>query len=646
MSTPTTAGSAPTTAVPNPEAATVETGHTMSDQAQLLRIATAGSVDDGKSTLIGRLLFDSKGIFEDQLASIEATSAKRGDEYTDLALLTDGLRSEREQGITIDVAYRYFSTPRRKFIIADTPGHVQYTRNMVTGASTADVAIILVDARKGVLEQTRRHAFLSALLGIPRLVVAVNKMDLVDYDEATFEAIRTEFTDFAAKLEVHDVTFVPLSALKGDNVVNRAVDSIDSMPWYTGPALLDHLENVHIASDRNLTDVRFPVQYVIRPQRADGLDHRSFAGTVAGGIIKVDDDVVVMPSGRQSTVKAIWGPGGAELDEAAAPAAVTIALNDEIDIVRGEMIARPGNRPHQGTELEAMVCWFDDATTLQQNKRYVIKHTTRDTKAIVTGMEYRLDVNTLHRDPDSTELDLNEIGRIGLRTQTPLMYDPYRRNRDTGAFIMVDEITGNTVGAGMIIGPATTGSNVVWHAGAVQRGDRGQGRTLWLTGLSGSGKSTIASEVERLLIESGHPAYILDGDNLRHGLNADLGFSAEDRAENIRRTAEVAALFADAGVVVVCSLISPMRADRDAAREVHAKADLPFTEVFVDTPLAECEARDPKGLYAKARSGEIPEFTGVSAPYEPPLTPDLHIRPEDGTAEEVAQRILSSILGI
>ena len=621
-------------------------GHTMSDQAQLLRIATAGSVDDGKSTLIGRLLFDSKGIFEDQLASIEATSAKRGDEYTDLALLTDGLRSEREQGITIDVAYRYFSTPRRKFIIADTPGHVQYTRNMVTGASTADVAIILVDARKGVLEQTRRHAFLSALLGIPRLVVAVNKMDLVDYDEATYEAIRTEFTDFAAKLEVHDVTFVPLSALKGDNVVNRAVESADPMPWYTGPALLDHLENVHIASDRNLTDVRFPVQYVIRPQRADGLDHRSFAGTIAGGIIKVDDDVVVMPSGRQSTVKAIWGPGGAELDEAAAPAAVTIALNDEIDIVRGEMIARPGNRPHQGTELEAMVCWFADDATLTTGKRYIIKHTTRDTKAMVTGLEYRLDINTLHRDPDATELELNEIGRIGLRTQNPLMYDPYRRNRDTGAFIVVDELSGDTVGAGMIIGPATSGSNVVWHAGTVQRGDRGQGRTLWLTGLSGSGKSTIASEVERLLIESGHPAYILDGDNLRHGLNADLGFSAEDRAENIRRTAEVAALFADAGVVVICSLISPMRADRDAARAVHAKADLPFTEVFVDTPLAECEARDPKGLYAKARAGEIAEFTGVSAPYEPPLTPDLHIRPEDGTAEEVAQRIVSTLLGI
>lgn len=634
------------TATTEHQQAPAEPGHTMSEQAQLLRIATAGSVDDGKSTLIGRLLFDSKGIFEDQLAAIEATSAKRGDEYTDLALLTDGLRSEREQGITIDVAYRYFSTPRRKFIIADTPGHVQYTRNMVTGASTADVAIILVDARKGVLEQTRRHAFLSALLGIPRLVVAVNKMDLVDYDEATYEAIRAEFTDFAAKLEVHDVTFVPLSALKGDNVVNRAADSTDSMPWYTGPSLLDHLENVHIASDRNLTDVRFPVQYVIRPQRADGLDHRSFAGSVAGGIIKTGDEVVVMPSGRQSTVKAIWGPGGAELDEAAAPAAVTIALNDEIDIIRGEMIARPGNRPHQGTELEAMVCWFADDTRLATGRKYIVKHTTRDTKAMVTGLEYRLDINTLHRDPAATELKVNEIGRIALRTQTPLMYDAYRRNRDTGAFILVDELTGNTVGAGMIIGPAATGSNVVWHAGTVQRGDRGQGRTLWLTGLSGSGKSTIASEVERLLIESGHPAYILDGDNLRHGLNADLGFSPDDRAENIRRTAEVAALFADAGVVVVCSLISPMRADRDAARGVHAKADLPFTEVFVDTPLAECEARDPKGLYAKARTGEIPEFTGVSAPYEPPLTPDLHIRPADGTAEEVAQRIVSTLLGI
>ena len=646
MSTPTTTTTSTAAASAGTDYTTGDAvlpeGHTMSEHAQLLRIATAGSVDDGKSTLIGRLLFDSKGIFEDQLASIEATSAGRGDEYTDLALLTDGLRSEREQGITIDVAYRYFSTPRRKFIIADTPGHVQYTRNMVTGASTADVAIILVDARKGVLEQTRRHAFLSALLGIPRLVVAVNKMDLVDYDEATFEAIRTEFTDFAAKLEVHDVTFVPLSALKGDNVVERS----ETMPWYTGPALLDHLENVHIASDRNLTDVRFPVQYVIRPQRADGLDHRSFAGTVAGGIIKVDDDVVVMPSGRQSTVKAIWGPGGMELDEAASPAAVTIALNDEIDIVRGEMIARPGNRPHQGTELEAMVCWFDDDTTMTTGKRYIIKHTTRDTKAMVTGMEYRLDVNTLHRDQDATELGLNEIGRIGLRTQTPLMYDAYRRNRDTGAFIVVDELTGNTVGAGMIIGPAAKGSNVVWHAGTVQRGDRGQGRTLWLTGLSGSGKSTIASEVERVLIESGRPAYILDGDNLRHGLNADLGFSADDRAENIRRTAEVAALFADAGVVVVCSLISPMRADRDAARDVHTKADLPFTEVFVDTPLAECEARDPKGLYAKARAGEIAEFTGVSAPYEPPLTPDLHIRPADGTAEEVAQRIVSTLLGI
>ena len=632
-----------------PAEAGAEAGIAMDSDAQLLRIATAGSVDDGKSTLIGRLLYDSKAIFEDQLASVEATSAGRGDEYTDLALLTDGLRSEREQGITIDVAYRYFSSPRRKFIIADTPGHVQYTRNMVTGASTADVAIILVDARKGVLEQTRRHAFLSSLLGIPHLVVCVNKMDLVDYDQATFDAIVRDFTAFAAKLEVHDVAFIPLSALRGDNVVGRVPegpDAVDRMPWYTGPALLQHLESVHIASDRNLTDVRFPVQYVLRPQRSDGLDHRSFAGTVAGGIMKVGDEVVVLPSGRTSSITHIWAPGGRELDEAAPPAAVTVALADEIDIVRGEMLARPGNRPHQGTEIEAMVCWFADDRDLEAGRRYVVRHTTRDTRAVVGSLEYRLDVNTLHRDPEASVLELNEIGRITLRTQAPLMYDPYRRNRDTGAFVLVDEQTGDTVAAGMIIGPAERGSNVVWHAGSVQRADRGQGRTLWLTGLSGSGKSSIATEIERLLIECGRPAYILDGDNLRHGLNSDLGFSPADRAENIRRTGEVAALFADAGVVAICSLISPMRADREAARAAHAEHDLPFTEVFVDTPLAECEARDPKGLYARARAGEIAEFTGVSAPYEPPLTPEVHVRPSDGTAAEIAQAIVDNVFGL
>lgn len=613
----------------------------MSEQTvQMLRLATAGSVDDGKSTLIGRLLFDSKAIFEDQLAAVEKTSAERGDEYANLALLTDGLRAEREQGITIDVAYRYFATPKRKFIIADTPGHVQYTRNMVTGASTADVAMILIDARKGVLEQTRRHAFLSTLLGIPHLVVCVNKMDLVDYSREVFDQICADVKNFAARLDIHDVSFIPMSALSGDNVVQKS----DAMPWYSGMPLLTKLESIHIASDRNLIDVRFPVQYVIRPQRSDGFDHRSYAGTMGGGVLRVGDDVVVLPSGRGSKVSNIWGPGGAELTEAAPPMAITVALEDEIDITRGEMIVRPKNRPHQGTDIDAMVCWFSENLDLSEGNRYIIAQTTRESKAVVTSLEYRLDVNTLQRDQEATVLELNEIGRITLRTQSPLMYDPYARNRNTGSFIIIDEHTGNTVGAGMITGPASQGSNVVWHEGKVERADRGSGQTLWLTGLSGSGKSSIAVELERLLIESGRSAYILDGDNVRHGLNSDLGFSEEDRAENIRRVAEVAALFADAGVIVIASLISPMAADRELARTVHNRTGLPFIEVFIDTPLAECEARDPKGLYAKARAGEIANFTGISAPYEPPLTPDVRIVPADGTAEEVAQKILDRLM--
>ncbi len=606
---------------------------------QLLRIATAGSVDDGKSTLIGRLLFDSKAIFADQLAAVEKTSSDRGDEYANLALLTDGLKAEREQGITIDVAYRYFATPRRKFIIADTPGHVHYTRNMVTGASTADLAMILVDARKGILEQTRRHAFLSTLLGIPHLVVCVNKMDLVDWSQQTFDAICADFSAFAAKLDVHDITFIPVSALLGDNIVEASAN----LAWYTGSPLLAQLERVHVASDRNLTDVRFPVQYVIRPQRADGFDHRSYAGTVAGGILRAGDDVVVLPSGRATTVTNIWAPGGRELAEAAPPMAVTVALADEIDITRGEMLTRPRNRPHQGTEIDAMVCWFADAGELAVGHRYLVQHTTRETKAVVSELDYRLDVNTLHRDKAAAKLALNEIGRITLRTQTPLMYDAYRRNRDTGAFILIDEHTGDTVAAGMITGPATHGSDVVWHAGSVQRSDRGQGRTVWLTGLSASGKSSLAVELERQLIEAGRSAYILDGDNLRHGLNADLGFSSADRAENIRRVGEIAVLFADAGVVAIASLISPFAAERATARAIHERAGLPFTEIYVDTPLAECEARDPKRLYAKARSGEIAEFTGISSPYEPPLTPQFRVTPADGTAAEVASRIVAGL---
>jgi bifunctional enzyme CysN/CysC len=412
---------------------------------ELLRLATAGSVDDGKSTLIGRLLFDSKAIFEDQLAAVEATSAARGDEYTDLALLVDGLRAEREQGITIDVAHRYFATPRRSFIIADTPGHIQYTRNMVTGASTASLAIILIDARKGILEQSRRHAFIASLLRIPHLVVAVNKMDLVDWDQAVFESIRSEFSAFAAKLDVSDVTFIPISALRGDNIVDRS----SNMGWYAGSTLLHHLEEVHIASDRNLIDVRFPVQYVIRPQRRSGADYRGYAGTVAGGILKPGDEVVALPSGFSTTIAGIDTADG-PVAEAYAPMAVTVRLSDELDISRGDMLCRPNNRPTVGQDLDAMVCWLTDSATLAPGNLYAIKHTTRWARAKVTGVDYRLDINTLHRDESTTTLELNQIGRIRLRTTQPLLYDEYRRNRTTGSFILVDESTHATVAAGML----------------------------------------------------------------------------------------------------------------------------------------------------------------------------------------------------
>jgi bifunctional enzyme CysN/CysC len=419
--------------------------------SELLRFATAGSVDDGKSTLIGRLLYDTKAIFEDQLEAVERTSRERGDEHTNLALLTDGLRAEREQGITIDVAYRYFATPKRKFIIADTPGHTQYTRNMVTGASTADLALVLVDARKGVVEQSRRHAFLSSLLGIPHLVLCVNKMDLVDWSQERFEEIKAEFRSFAMKLDVHDLTFVPISALYGDNVVHRSA----STPWYEGTSLLHHLEEVHIASDRNLIDARFPVQYVIRPQaQTDGdlHDYRGYAGTVAGGVFKPGDEVVVLPSGFTSTIASIDGPGGEPVTEAFSPMAVTIRLADEIDISRGDMIARVGNRPTVGQDVDATVCWMDERTALRPGGKYTVKHTTRSVRAIVKDLNYRLDVNTLHRDEGATELDLNDIGRVRLRTQSPLLFDEYRRNRATGSFILVDDATNATVAAGMIIG--------------------------------------------------------------------------------------------------------------------------------------------------------------------------------------------------
>jgi bifunctional enzyme CysN/CysC len=418
----------------------------MSETAELLRFATAGSVDDGKSTLIGRLLYDTKTLFEDQLSAVESVSKARGDEYTDLALLTDGLRAEREQGITIDVAYRYFATPRRKFIIADTPGHIQYTRNMVTGASTADLALILVDARKGLVEQSRRHAFLCSLLRVPHLVLCVNKMDLVDYDQATFDAIAAEFTAFATKLDIPDLTIIPISALRGDNVVSRS----PRMPWYEGTSLLHHLENVHIASDRNLVDARFPVQYVIRPHSNSNHDYRGYAGQVASGVMKPGDEVMVLPSGFTTTIAAIETADG-PVEQAYPPMSVTVRLSDELDVSRGDMICRPNNRPQVSQDVEAMVCWMDEKQPLQRGRKYAIAHTTRAARGLIKDLHYRLDVNTLHRDEAADSLGLNEIGRVKLRTTVPLLCDDYRRNRATGGFIIIDENTNRTVGAGIVV---------------------------------------------------------------------------------------------------------------------------------------------------------------------------------------------------
>jgi bifunctional enzyme CysN/CysC len=605
---------------------------------EMLRIATAGSVDDGKSTLIGRLLYETKSIFEDQLESIERTSEKRGDAQTDLALLTDGLRAEREQGITIDVAHRYFATPKRKFVIADTPGHIQYTRNMVTGASNANLALLLVDARKGVLEQTRRHALLSSLLRVPHLILCVNKMDLVDYDQGIYDEIREEFTAFAARLEITDLGFVPISALEGDNVVTRS----PNMPWFEGQPLLGHLEEVHIASDRNLVDNRFPVQYVIRPQTGEQRDYRGFAGSVVGGIFKPGDEVMALPSKRRSTIAAIDTPSG-PVAQAFPPMAVTLLLEDEIDISRGDMICRPSNQPTSNQTMEAMLCWFDETTSLRTDIPYQLKHTTRWVAAEVEALRYQLDVDTLHRDLAAETLEVNDIGRVAIHTSSPLFFDTYRLNRTTGSFILVDPATNLTVAAGMIIGAAgdpagavaetPVATNITFHPSQLTPEERWsalatKGATIWLTGLSGSGKSTIATAVEHTLVSSGQAAFMLDGDNLRHGLNSNLGFSAEDRAENVRRVGEVARILAEAGTVSIVSLVSPYRADRDRVKALHEEAGVPFHEIFVDTPLEECERRDPKGLYAKARSGEITDLTGVGSPYEAPASPDLVTDPD------------------
>jgi bifunctional enzyme CysN/CysC len=614
---------------------------------ELLRFLTCGSVDDGKSTLIGRLLHDTKMIYEDQLAAVKRDSEKVGTTGAgeiDLALLTDGLKAEREQGITIDVAYRYFSTDKRKFIIADTPGHEQYTRNMATGASTCQLAIILIDARHGVMTQTRRHSFIVSLLGIKHVVVAINKMDLVDYSEEVFERIKREYTDFVAKLELRDIIFIPMSALKGDNVASKS----DTMPWYSGPPLLDHLETVHIASDRNLTDLRFPVQYVIRPN----LDFRGFAGTIASGMVRRGEEVMVLPSGKRSRVKTIVTYDG-EMEEAFAPQAVTITLEDEIDVSRGDMLVHPDNQPHVSSDLEAMVVWMTEHP-LVPGRSYTIKQTTRQITAEVASFRYGVDVNSLeHR--NIARLGLNEVGHVQLSLTRPLACDPYRVNSSTGSFILIDRLTNNTVGAGMIleVGSGGTSGNA-WstqpaellklresQVPAAQRQQRfGQlPVTILLVGLTGSGKSRIAYELERQLWEQGRAVTVLYGQNMRQGLNRDLGFSADDRSENLRRSAEVAKLMNDAGLITIAAFVAPHEDVREKAKDLIGRDRV--LEIFCTAPMDVLRSRDQSGAYRMADEGKIARMPGVSAEFESPKSPDLTLETDKLSVEESVRQIIA-----
>lgn len=607
---------------------------------ELLRLLTCGSVDDGKSTLIGRLLHDTKMVYEDQLAAVRRDSEKVGTTgagEVDLALLTDGLKAEREQGITIDVAYRYFSTDRRKFIIADTPGHEQYTRNMATGASTCQLAVILIDARHGVQTQTRRHSYIVSLLGIRHVVVAVNKMDLVGYSRDVFDRIKDDYTGFVAKLGVPDVTFIPLSALKGDNVAAKS----DAMPWYAGPPLLDHLETVHIASDRNLADLRFPVQYVLRPH----LDFRGFAGTVASGILRKGDEVVVLPSGKRTRVKGIVTYDG-ELEEAFAPQAVTVTLADEVDVSRGDMLVRPDNPPHVTRQVEAMVVWMAEQP-LAPGRTYTLKHTTRLVAAEVAAFRYAVDVNTLeHR--AVARLGLNEVGHVQLDLTRPLACDPYRANPATGAFILIDRVTNTTAGAGMILeaGGPRPAEAVVTAKGreslvAPAERERRFGHapvTVLLVGLTGSGKSRIAYALERRLWDAGRAVTVLYGQNMRQGLNRDLGFTADDRSENLRRSAEVARLMNDAGVIAVAAFVAPHEAVRERAKEVIGRGRV--LEVYCTAPPEVLRARDKSGAYQLADEGKIAQMPGVTAAFEEPAAPDLVLHTDRIDVDESVDRIV------
>jgi len=608
------------------------------ERKELLRFITCGSVDDGKSTLIGRLLYDAKMLFEDQLAAIEADSKKWGTQGGDIdfALLVDGLAAEREQGITIDVAYRYFSTERRKFIVADTPGHEQYTRNMVTGASTADVAVILVDARKGVLTQTRRHSHLVSLIGIRRVVLAINKMDLVDHSQAVFERIVDDYRSFARQVGLDDITAIPLSALKGDNMLQPS----SRTPWYRGPTLMGWLETVEVDEARQQQGpLRLPVQWVNRPD----LDFRGFAGRLASGTVQPGDRVRVQPSGRESTVARIVTAGG-DLPRAVAGQSITLTLTDEVDISRGDVISGADSPAEVADQFEATLVWMAEEP-MYPGRPYLLKIGARTVNATITEPKYRVNVNTLER-LAAKQLALNEIGEVNLALDRPIAFDAYQTNREMGGFILIDRLSNATVGAGMLRFALRRAHNIhLQHvdvdkaARAAHKGQRPG--VVWFTGLSGAGKSTIANLLEKRLHAMGRHTYLLDGDNVRHGLNKDLGFTEADRVENIRRVAEVARLMADAGLIVITAFISPFRAERAMARALVAEGE--FIEVHVDTPLEVAEQRDVKGLYKKARRGELKNFTGIDSPYEAPEAPELRVNTAQGTAEDAAGLVVARL---
>ncbi len=614
------------------------------ERKELLRFITCGSVDDGKSTLIGRLLYDSKMIYEDHLAKLKKDSAVHGTTGGDFdpALLTDGLRAEREQGITIDVAYRYFSTQKRKFIIADTPGHEQYTRNMATGASTADLAIILVDARHGVLTQTKRHSFIVSLLGIKHVLVAINKMDLVDFSQERFEAIREEYKQFASRLDIPDLHFIPISALMGDNVV----DPSEEMPWYNGSTLMTFLETVYIGSDKNLQDFRFPVQYVLRPN----LDFRGFSGTIASGIIRQGDEVMVLPSRKTSKVKEIVTFDG-NLEEAHAPLSVTLTLEDEIDCSRGDMIVRPGNVPKQRQKLDAMLVWMSEEAMVP-GKQYLFKQTTKVTTGTISTLRYQVDVNTLHRQ-DAPTINLNEIGRVSISLSEPVIFDSYKKNQGTGAFIVVDRITNVTVAAGMIIDrDSEEDADDLWSAESERTEKRGtvtveerearygqKAVSLLITGLTGSGKTSVAYGLERRLFDMGRASVVLDGVNMRRGLTKGLGFTSEERSENLRRSSEVAKLMNGTGLIAICAFTAPNEDVRRKAAQVVGEDQ--FLVVHLDAPVDVCRERDEEGLYAQAEAGEISNFAGVSSEYEPPVDPALQLNTAVLSVDECVDRIVA-----